>query len=262
MVFYFLDLFDLNFPKIQKIAQEKAKENVNLLLEEFQIAFEANKKNIDTDRFEEPEIQYQMQCMTIDVARKGDKSNIELLSELMVTLVSKNTTEMLELIALEARKIVPLLSKKHIAFLKIFILYNEVILDDNTTKNDLNVFFGGFVNDMNLLNNISISEIEYIFQMKCIEKKKMISVQSINREDNTVRIEPPRLFNNIDSYNAVKNDSEAISYAKENNHNNIEKFMMIARYIHVNDYELTIIGRLIGWLSFGKQENVDINNLF
>ena len=111
----FQDLFQLNFPKIRELAQATAQQRVDSLLEELKRAFEKHQDTIDSEKFSDPGMQYEMQAIAIDVARRGEKSNMDLLCELFCTMMDKNCPELIELIAAEARRILPTLSKKHIS---------------------------------------------------------------------------------------------------------------------------------------------------
>ncbi|MCP4473893.1 MAG: hypothetical protein GY821_04860 [Gammaproteobacteria bacterium] len=67
----FLDLFKSNFPEIQQVAREEANRRINeLLLTELHKSLEKHAKEIDSTRFSEPSLQYDMQTMAINVARR------------------------------------------------------------------------------------------------------------------------------------------------------------------------------------------------
>lgn len=70
----FLDLFQLNFPKVQEIASKTADERVEKLLEELEYSFRKHKDVIDAEKFTDPSLQYEMQSIAINVARRGEKS--------------------------------------------------------------------------------------------------------------------------------------------------------------------------------------------
>ena len=123
----FLDLFDLNFPKILEEAKEIVDQRIAELLKELERSFMKNKDSIEKTKFNEPAIQYEIQKMTIDVARRGKKSNLELLCELFSTLVSTDCPEIIELIASDTLKILPLLNKKHLAYLSFWVVFYELV---------------------------------------------------------------------------------------------------------------------------------------
>ena len=104
----FLDLFELNFPKVQQIASKIAQERIDKLLIELEKSFSKHKDSIDKEKFTEPSVQFEMQAIAIDVARRGEKSNIELLCELLSTILSKDCPELIELISSEARRVLPM----------------------------------------------------------------------------------------------------------------------------------------------------------
>ena len=118
----FCELLQLNLPKIQEIAAQEVETRINAMLEQWKVSFEKNKDNIDPLRFTDPLIQYEMHAIAIDVARRGEKSNIELLCELLSMVLTKDCPDLIELISIEARRVLPMLNKKHIAYLSLEIL--------------------------------------------------------------------------------------------------------------------------------------------
>lgn len=245
----FLDLFELNFPKIQQIASDKAEASVKELLEELDKRFTKNKDTIDTEKFSDPAIQFEMQAIAVDVGRRGNKSNIELLAELLTTILSKDCPEIIELIAVEARKILPMLSKEHLSYLSLEVLATEAHISE-ATGDLLNKNLSDILVHIDKVNSLTYSDLQYISGMGCIAKKGVRVVNST-----------PSLIKNINEYEKL-NLEQTYSKAKELNHPNVINFLDLMTKISFGTYDLGATGKLIGWMNLGKYTEIDIKELF
>ena len=122
----FLDLFELNFPKIQAIAKNEAETRVNMLLKSVEKSFEKHKDLIDSKKFYDPGIQYEMQEMSKSVARLGSRSNFELLSEVFASKLHSDCSEIMELVSAEALRVIPQLTKMHITLLSVMVVASDL----------------------------------------------------------------------------------------------------------------------------------------
>ncbi|MCL2560718.1 MAG: hypothetical protein FWE10_00130 [Rikenellaceae bacterium] len=113
----FTILFENNFPKLQEIAARTAQDNVAKFVKGLKTAFIANSYKIDIYKISDPDVQYMFNDIMEASARRGDKINPELLSELVVERLSNNSTDMIGLICSEAIEVIPKLTKEQIAFI-------------------------------------------------------------------------------------------------------------------------------------------------
>jgi len=127
----FLDLFELNFPKIQEIAAKTAYKRVNDYLESLFDLLKNNKDRIDSKKFIDPAVQFEMQSIIINVAKRGENSNKDLLNEVLINLVNKECSDIIEMISGETLKIIPFLNKKHLAYLSLVTLARDVQYPSN-----------------------------------------------------------------------------------------------------------------------------------
>lgn len=245
----FLDLFELNFPRIQQVAKETADQRIDVMLDELQKSFVKHKDQIDPKKFEEPAMQYEMQAMAVDVARKGEKSNVDLLCELFCTMMSKDCPELIELIAAEARRILPNLSSKHVSYLSLEVLVNEVSL---TTSNlqVTNHTVGETLSHISKCTHVTHNDLQYISVSGAIVARGITHVGVT-----------PEFIKNIPEFKG-KSADQIIEFSNQNNLNNISELQNLISKLHVGRFQLTAVGRLIGWLNLSKFSEIDIKDLF
>lgn len=245
----FLDLFQLNFPKVQEIASKTANERIEKLLEELKDSFEKHKSDIDTEKFADPSLQYEMQSMAINVARRGDKSNMKLLTELLCTVASKNCPELIELISSESLKIVPMLSKKHIDYLSLEVLTNEASIGNQSALNT-NISLQFTLAHISDTETVTAGDIQYIACTGAIETRGIIHTGIV-----------PSILKEVPELKGKKAD-EIKKYCTDNNLQSILKLMELIEKCAIGRYQLMAIGRLIGWLNLSRFSSVDVKTLF
>ncbi|MFD3396184.1 LPO_1073/Vpar_1526 family protein [Alteromonas macleodii] len=245
----FLDLFELNFPKIQQVAKETADKRVEAMLDELQKSFAKHKEQIDPRKFEEPAMQFEMQAMAIDAARKGEKSNVDLLCELFCTMMSKDCPELIELIAAEARKILPNLSPKHVSYLSLEVLVNEVAL---TAPNllTINHTVAQTLNHISNCSQVTQSDLQYISVSGAIVARGITHIGVT-----------PSFIKAIPELKGKKPE-EIIEFSKKHGLNSFVQLQDLITKLHIGNFQLTAVGRLIGWLNLSKFSNIDVKQLF
>ncbi len=126
----FYDLFKMNFPQLVQEASKEAQINlekyVNILIEKMK----SSSDQIDEKKFQDPNIQFLLNESIKLSARKGEKIDLEILSELIITIVNKSTSDILETVAGEALIVTSKLTKEHIAFLTFLHYINYIVLQN------------------------------------------------------------------------------------------------------------------------------------
>jgi len=245
----FNDLFELNFPKIQQIAAGKARESLDEMLEELRSAFERHKETIDKEKFTEPGIQYEMEGIAIDVARRGKKSNMEMLCELLCTITSRDCPELIELVAGEARRAIPMLSKKHLSYLSVEVIVKEAEYEGKEVAL-INAHIALVNNHIIHSKELKFGDLQYLNSLGVINQRGIRTTGII-----------PNFIKNLPVFENKK-DNEIKDYCKENGMVNILNFFEIMEVCYIGSYYLTATGRLIGWLNLAKFSHVDIKKLF
>ncbi|WBA15128.1 LPO_1073/Vpar_1526 family protein [Salinivibrio proteolyticus] len=245
----FLDLFELNFPRIQQAARETADKRVEAMLDELKKSFEKHKNKIDPSKFEEPAMQYEMQAMAVDVARKGEKSNVDLLCELFCTMMSKDCPELIELIAAEARRILPNLSQKHVSYLSLEVLINEAAFNAPNLQ-IVDQTIGQTLAHISSCSKTTHGDLQYI----------SVSGAIVARQITLVGL-TPSFLKEIPELKG-KNVEQLIEYSNKNGLRNIAELQEMIAKCHIGHFQLTAVGRLIGWLNLSKYSQVDVKQLF
>jgi hypothetical protein len=245
----FMDLFELNFPRIQTIAKTEADKRVQDLLNVLRQSMEAKQSNIDVSKFTDPGIQFEMQQLITSVARRGNKSNIDLLSELFTTIIEKDCPEIIELIAGETLKILPLLGVKQLDVLSVMILTFEASVEIKTIEQAENVFRDAmpFIRQAEYITSGDISYLECV---NCISRK---SITHVNVVPNIIRCIPGMEKTGIE---------EVISQSKQKQLSNILSFTKYMEKCQIGRFDLSPVGRLIGWLHIQRISKIDIKTLF
>ncbi|HGF7511414.1 TPA: LPO_1073/Vpar_1526 family protein [Vibrio cholerae] len=245
----FLDLFELNFPRIQQVAKETANQRVDAMLEELKKSFEKHKNDIDPSKFADPGIQYEMQAMAVDVARKGEKSNLDLLCELFCTMMSKDCPELIELIAAEARRILPNLSSKHVNYLSLEILMNDAAFDVPYIQRT-NQMVSQTLEHIRTCSQITQSDLQYVSVSGAIVARQIPHIGVT-----------PSFLKSVAEFKG-KSVEQIVEYSKHHGLHSIAELQELANKCHIGYFQLTAVGRLIGWLNLAKFSQVDVKQLF
>jgi hypothetical protein len=118
----FYDLFKLNFPQLVQEATKTAQTNLEQYINVLINKMKSNSDAIDSNKLQDPNIQFLLNESIKQTARKGNKIDLELLSDLIITTINKDTNETLDIVSSEAVLVIPKLSKEHIAFLSLCIM--------------------------------------------------------------------------------------------------------------------------------------------
>ena len=249
----FEDLLQLNFPKIQAIAAETVRENMRTMFEELRRSMEKSKESLDPSRFEDPQVQYAMQMMAVDVARRGKKSNVELLCELLSLIVSKDCPDLIELIAGEAQRIAPTLSRRHLACLGYLVTYHEARfpVEAPTSPTRLDEIVGRVFSHISEAAETTESDLGYLGCVRCIDYSPVFADEA-----------PPRFFEALEPEVPVADNSARVEWCRMKRLRNIVSYMELREPCRASFYTLTPIGRLIGWLHLGQLSSVDVKTLF
>lgn len=108
-----------NFPKLREIASQTATQNIENYLAKFEEKFAQNFDRIDIEKIKDPDVQFSINEVVEASARKGDKINSDVLSELIIERISKNSNDFISIVSSEAIKIIPKLTAEHISFLSL-----------------------------------------------------------------------------------------------------------------------------------------------
>jgi hypothetical protein len=187
----FNDLFELNFPRLVDIAAEKAKENLLDFLKIFSNELNENKEEINYDKFSSPNTQYLFTSTIKEVACKGN--NLDFLSEVLITGLRSDSTEMLDIIAEQALGLVPRLTNLHISIITLNHYIRNMRFDGINNISDLAKEHSSIFNILGDMKDISMNAIYYISSLGLAS---YVNVVEHKEYENVFKNTYPELYEN------------------------------------------------------------------
>lgn len=123
-----MDLINQNFPKLQQEAMEQATKNVLEFAEQLKIEIEKIKGRISSAKLAEPDVQAALNDAVQGAAMKGQKSDLNLLANLVASRLDTENSDLLDITLEQAIKIIPKLTKQHLDFLAVKHLLSNMNL--------------------------------------------------------------------------------------------------------------------------------------
>lgn len=237
----FITLLENNFPKLQEIAQKVAYDNVQKLLVEFKDTLRNNEQNINVSQFTNPDVQYSINDAVQASARKGEKIDLNTLSELLVHRLKIDTNDLISNICGEAINVLPKLDNKQIAFLTLFIYLSSVkhegIRDMGSLENKCREVVD-FVKDG---FDISMSNIEYL-RYTGVLTRLPLNLGNSNKYDKHLR----QFYNFIDSMTNEELDTHL------SKHPSLYAITNYYNKAHLYQISLTPIGQIIALINLKR----------
>lgn len=115
----FDDLLDLKFTEKIEEALKQASINTQQFFKELEIKLKDNIGQIVKEKFSDPDVIFDLSNAINITARKGSKININALTDLLITRLSRNSNEILDQVCSDAINIIPKLTKQQLDFLAI-----------------------------------------------------------------------------------------------------------------------------------------------
>lgn len=126
-----------NFPVLRAEAIAAAQANVETFLRQFEEKIAQNIEGIDPNKFKDPDIQSSLNDAVLEAAKKGHRSNPDLLVELVTERLNIGTNDYVSLVVSEAIKIVSRLTPEQIGFLTLALFLTSTKVTSASSLNDL-----------------------------------------------------------------------------------------------------------------------------
>jgi len=247
----FEDLLELNFPRIQSAAEIAAKSNFAELLEELRHAIEKRHDQIDKTKLQDPDIQYQIQELVVYAARKGSKSNPELLCELLAEVLSSNTSELFDLVAEDARRALPRLAKRHIALLA-FSCFSEDLEITATDPDGLSHALEDVIPHLESASDNTLDDLRYLYSLGVASERGIVHVGLIPR---CIQSQGELSGKNVEQLREIcKEHGESLA--------NISRLLDLTDACLLGRFLNTSTGKLIGCIYFSRISRLDIRGIF
>jgi hypothetical protein len=166
----FLNLFEANFPKLLREANNEALENIKDMLEILKEKIDINKEKIDMLKVSSTNVQYHINNAMLNVGRKGKKIDISMLTDTLISLFENNQNEVFDLVLEEALNIIPKMTKKGVLYLSMIYFYYYSIFNFLNVEDE----FKEFEKIFKVTFEINEVEILYLETLGCLSSEKGI----------------------------------------------------------------------------------------
>ncbi|HLS29232.1 MAG TPA: LPO_1073/Vpar_1526 family protein [Flavobacteriaceae bacterium] len=221
-----LELIHENFPKLQEEAMQRVNENVLAFAEQLKNEISDKKSLIDEKKLADPDVQFALNEAVQGSAKKGNKSDVNLLASLVASRIDKGNTDLLDITIEEAIRLTPKLNRNQINFLTVHHFLSGITIEKpGVTYNDLerNAIpvlkqFGNYCNlsaaSLRYLAGVGVLDYNPILGHKIYELffKKYPTLAS-DKEDfkEKVKSNAPSLYKLIEIYDENKFSSSSLS---------------------------------------------------
>lgn len=126
-----------NFPVLREEAIAAAQANVQQFLGEFEHKLVQSIGRIDLNKFRDPDVQSSLNDAVLETAKKGTRSNSDLLAALVIERLNSASSDYVSLVVSEAIKVVPRLTPEQIGFLTLALFMTSTKMASAKSLNDL-----------------------------------------------------------------------------------------------------------------------------
>lgn len=222
-----------NFPKLREDAMQKATENIQLFLTEFETKLKKEFTNINPERFSEPDVQFSINEAVIETAKRGEKSNFDVLADLVVKRAYSTQSDLQSLAISEAIKIVARLTREQINLLCIEYLISSMSIPNFQSFQNYDFTCKLLYDLTNGLESLSGWNIQYLVSQNCVETHFISGLRNIPK---IFQEKYPEKLSNFKE-EEIREQINSTSYFKD--------FIEIYDKQNLCDLHLTIIGQLI-----------------
>lgn len=155
-------LLNENFPKLREIASQTANQNIENFLDKFEKKFAENFNRIDFKKIADPDVQFSFNEVVEANARRGDKVDADVLSELLIERIGVKSNNFISIVSSEAVKIVPKLTAEHISFLSLVHYLSSITQTTITNFRQLEQASSSIIGLTSNGFNLSLSNLQYL----------------------------------------------------------------------------------------------------
>lgn len=233
-----LDLFENNFPRLLEVSYKEANENIMLTLELLKSKIEVTELKIDKIKLSKPDTHYVYNEAITMIGRKGEKIDSNLLCNFLLEKISFNKEEY-EIVLDEVLKVVPKLSKNHLDFLAKLTMLYDYSFNGVTNSRDLEEMNRKTFSKLIEAFEISQGSLSYLTSLGLVALRPY-RVRSINSKVSNEILRNDLYFDKIKRTYSIDLELE-----KEKMPFTYKMYTEIGRYIDVELYELTFLGKVI-----------------
>lgn len=239
-----------NFPKLREDAMQKAMENTQLFLAEFEKKLSQEFQNINPEKFSDPDVQYSLNEAVVESAKRGNKSNFDVLADLVIKKAYSNQTDLQSLSISEAIKVVARLTTEQINLLCIEYIFSHMSLPNFEHLHNYDKTCQLLYGLTSGLDKLTGWNIQYLSTQNCVETHFISGMQDVVKmfqekyKDKLSSLKPEEIREQINTSKYLKD------------------FVAIYEKNQLNDLHLTLIGQLIAAVRIAKYlpQSIDFMN--
>ncbi len=239
-----------NFPKLRDDAMQKAMENTKLFLNEFENKLKQEFSLINPEKFAEPDVQFSINEAVIETAKRGNKSNYDVLADLVIKKVYSKQTDLQSLAISEAIKVVARLTPEQINLLCVEYMISHMSIPNFQGLHNYEKTCELLIDITNDLETLSGWNTQYLVSQNCVETHFISGLQDI------IKMLKEKYK---DKLSKLKNEEirEQINSTKY-----FKVFVDVYEKQNLHDLHLTITGKLIAAVRIAKYlpQSIDFMN--
>ncbi len=203
-----MDLINDNFPKLQEEAMKQVNANVLALADELKVEIEKKKNVIDPVKLAQPDVQAAINEAVQGAAKKGKKSDLNLLATLVASRIAKGNTDLLDISIEEAIRITPKLTFEQINFLSVKHFVSSMTIQiPNISFAHLENFAKPVLDSFSSNCEISVANVRYLAGVGVLDFNPMFGGDAYERFHGDY----PSLFTNAEEFKEkVKNQAPSL----------------------------------------------------
>lgn len=230
----FNDLFELNFEKVREEAKEIARFNYNIFLDSFEKVFKEKINNIDKSKLKEPNFQNNLSETIKATSIRGEKCNLNLISEILALSIEKDSGDKIELIASESLTIAPKLSRQQFSFLATIFLIQECHMNVNSIEEITDNYHPILQKLLIAMDKLTTTDRQALIYFRAYSYSQIIFTRNVFQG----------LANNYGILLGKKADENRIEFEKYSPE--FTNMMNSLEIYEFNNYSLSPIGKLLG----------------
>lgn len=239
-------LFELNFPKLQEIAQKEAEHRCQKFCNVLTSKLKKIQAEIDEKKLSDPNTQYIMNDLAFTAARRGDSCDIDKLTTLFAEHLKKASQKDFHLQLIEdAINAITRLNTTQIQSLGAKYAITKLILPNPFTFEHINHVCKKIMSPIPEAIHFNFYHFEHLKTLGLIHNTHIQTSPDI-----PPNLKETKIFKDKD-YKA------ALAYTQKKQLTHIGKFLSIASYSYFSLMELTNLGTLIGSLCFKNLIDID-----
>lgn len=237
-----------NFPKLREDAMKLAQDNVRNLLNEFEKQLKEKFFTINPNKFSDPDVQNSINDAVIETAKRGSKSNLDLLVDLIFKRVQQTDNDLQSLTASDAIKIISRLNAGQINYLSIMVLFHHMSLKSCDNLKEFDLTCSKLLPIIRNVDELNGWNIQYLESQRCL-------VHLFIGQDDIIKQLKKK-------YIGLKDKTEAVLRQEIDSSSYFKDFIALYEKHRMNFTRLTIIGQLIGAINIAKflPQSIDFNN--